>query len=149
MSDYSPPPRFMNRRHLVTLLLGAAVAALPGPRPALAEAARDGADTIGTIVILAPLNVSVVRKGKVRAVLTLIPNIDVSDNGLREKVVRELARVRDAFLRCLDPYVDRLDLKQAPNIARITEMLQQAMDTLYGAGSTTVLITHATMRRTA
>ncbi|PWR20525.1 hypothetical protein [Zavarzinia compransoris] len=141
-------PRPLHRRHLLALALGAAAASLVRPRTAGAEAARDGSDTIGSIVILAPLNVSVVRKGKVRAIITLVPNIDVADEVLRGKLVREVPRIRDAYLRSLDPYVDRIDLKQAPNIARITEMLQRATDDLYGAGNTKVLITHATMRRT-
>lgn len=114
---------------------------------ARAEASRDGADVIGTIVILAPFNLSVVRKGKVRAIMTVVANLDVGDNPLRERIVREIPLVRDSYLRYLDPYVDQVDMKTALDVPRLTRLLQKATDGLYGSGQASVLITHATMRR--
>lgn len=114
---------------------------------ARAEASRDGVDIIGTVVILAPFNVSVVRKGKVRAIMTVVANLDVGDGPLRERIAREVPLVRDSYLRYLDPYVDQLDMKTSLDVPRLTRLLQKATDGLYGAGQASVLITHATMRR--
>ncbi len=139
-------PRRPDRRHVLFLALGAAFAAR-APSGARAEAARDGVDVIGTVVILAPFNLSVVRKGKVRAIMTVVANLDVGDGPLRERIVREIPRVRDSYLRYLDPYVDQLDMKTAVDVPRLTRLLQKATDGLYGSGQAAVLITHATMRR--
>lgn len=135
-----------HRRHVLSLAIGAAIAACATP-DARAEASRDGADVIGTIVILAPFNLSVVRKGKVRAIMTVVANLDVGDNPLRERIVREIPLVRDSYLRYLDPYVDQVDMKTALDVPRLTRLLQKATDGLYGSGQASVLITHATMRR--
>lgn len=147
MSDTAPSPA-MNRRHVLTLALGAGLA-LAGTRSARAEASRDGIDIIGTIVILAPFNISVVRRGKVRAIMTLVTNLDIEDAALRDRISHELPVLRDAYLRCLDPYVDRLDLRQTPDIVRLTQVLQRTTDGLYGKDQTRVLVTHATLRRLA
>lgn len=138
--------RPVHRRHVLSLALGAALG-LAGRRAARAEAARDGIDTIGTILVLAPFNLSVVRKGKVRAILTVVANLDVGDAALRDRIARELPRVRDAYLRGLDPYVDRLDTTSSLDVPRLTKILQKATDGLYGSGQASVLITHATIRR--
>lgn len=126
----------------MALLAAAAFA----PR-ARAEAARDGVDTIGDLLVLAPFHMSVVRGGRVRGIMTVAPNLDVTDAVLRDRITRELPRVRDAYLRALDLFIDRIDLRAAPNVARMTELLQAATDQLYGNGTTKVLITHATIRR--
>ncbi|MCF4165700.1 hypothetical protein L2U69_08600 [Zavarzinia compransoris] len=138
----------MNRRHFLTLALGAGLAGA-GARGARAEASRDGIDIVGTIVILAPFNISVVRRGKVRAIMTLVTNLDIGDAMLRDRISHELPVLRDAYLRCLDPYVDRLDLRQTPDVVRLTQVLQRMTDGLYGKGETRVLVTHATLRRLA
>lgn len=135
-----------HRRHLLSLAFGAALAAAARGH-ARAEAARDGVDIIGSVVILAPFNLSVVRRGKVRAIMTVVANLDVGDNALRERIAREVPLVRDSYLRCLDPYVDQLDMKSSLDVPRLTRLLQKATDKLYGAGGASVLITHATMRR--
>lgn len=143
-----PAPMKVDRRHVLTLALGAG-AFLARGRRARAEAARDGIDIVGNIVILAPFNVSVVRKGKIRAIMTLNASLDIGDGMLRERISREVPLLRDAYLRCLDPYVDRLDLREAPDVVRLTQLLQRETDKLYGEGATMVLITHAALRRLA
>ncbi|RJF89602.1 hypothetical protein D3874_23685 [Oleomonas cavernae] len=134
-----------SRRHFLGLLAFAAMG-LPAAA-ARAEAARDGLDIVGDIVVLAPIYMSVVRRGKVRAIMTIASNLDVTDLDIRERIARELPRLRDAYLRALDPYLDRIDLKTAPNVMHMTGLLQKATDGLFGTGKTTVLITHATIRR--
>ncbi|MFA5122521.1 hypothetical protein [Zavarzinia sp.] len=132
----------------LTLALATALVPAATPvSPARAEAARDGVDVVGSVVSLAPLHISVVRDGKIRGILTLTPNLDVTDTALRDRVAREYPRLRDSYLRALDPYIDRLDVRAAPDVVQMTRLLQRATDGLYGDGTVTVMIIHATLRR--
>lgn len=134
----------MNRRMLLALM-----GLVLGGTPAPADTRRDDVDVIGTLVVLGPFDLSVVRRAEVRAIMTVVVNLVVTDDVLRARIVAAVPRLRDLYFERLRRLAETVDLAGWPDVERIAALLQAATDQAYGAGTTRVLIVHAIMRRVA
>ncbi len=134
----------MNRRAFLALgglPLGAALAH--------ADTRRNDAAVVGTLILLGPFDLSVVRRAEVRAIMTVVADLVVADDTLRARIVAEVPRLRERYLDHLRRLSETVDLAGWLDVGHIAAVLQAATDALYGAATTRVLVVHAIMRRLA
>lgn len=133
------------------IMLALLLTALPINRSALAEEGEEtgeGAVPEPGFIALPMLNIQVVKKLKLRGMLTIECVLDVQDAELATNVEHKLPRLQAEYNRILGKWAARYQDVRAPaNIIAIKRELQAVTDRVLERSGAIVLLQHAMMRR--
>ena len=97
-------------------------------------------------VMVSGFTVSIVQDGRVRGKFMVSFGMDVPDAALQEKAEALMPRLRDAWLSELNLYAaTSLRPRRPADVARVSDMLQRAADTVLGQPGSKVLMGSATV----
>jgi flagellar basal body-associated protein FliL len=138
------------KRLCVTLLLGllpalaltAPVAGLAPPaEPARSEGTGRPISSASTYVQLEPLITAVHYGSSVSGLLHIELSLDVPDARLRTRIRERQPRLRDAYISVMASYAGLAYRRgEVPDVARITQLLQRATDSVLGETGAEVLL---------
>jgi|WetSurMetagenome_2_1015567.scaffolds.fasta_scaffold355580_1 flagellar basal body-associated protein FliL len=154
----------MRRLVLLSILLAAALA-VPAPAVAAEGAAAEKADKPGdkdkkdkkaavhkvtqseSYLMVDPLYTSILDGNRPLGLLMVGIGIDVPDKDLRERVERDMPRLRDGYVRALMAFtaVNVRSWRQ-PDVAALADRLQVVTDRLLGKKGARVLLAQVAIR---
>jgi hypothetical protein len=131
----------MDRRRLMTALLGAGALALGAP---VAQAADDGEKKKksggASYLPMETVTATLVRGDGHRGVFTIEIGLDVPDNALRDRVEKVLPRIRAAYVQSVQIYAAGLPPATPPNADYLARELQRQTDLALGRPGARVLL---------
>ena len=97
-----------------------------------------------TYVAVPPMNVSILRRFKMRGMLQIMVGLDVEDKALRRKATAMLPKLQDIYLRDLNEYAaTEHELGRPVDVFAVSARLQRLTDEALGASGATLLISLA------
>jgi flagellar basal body-associated protein FliL len=148
MSHFPPAFRLALAVGLAPMLLAAMLlTGAPAARAAGSEGG-EGAAKVDPYIVLDPLAVSLIDRGRLLGSLIVSASLEVPDAAKQASVQARLPRLHDGYLRAMTEFAEtRISVQRPVDVAALGGALQRVTDKVLGDGTASILIGFASVRR--
>jgi flagellar basal body-associated protein FliL len=133
---------------VLRLVLAAVLLAGAASPRANAQEGGEGAQNADPYIVLDPLAVSLIDRGRLLGSLIVSASLEVPDPAKQAEVQARLPRLHDGYLRAMTEFAEaRVSVQRPVDVAALGGALQRVTDKVLGDGTASILIGFASVRR--